>query len=76
MILIISCIFSFKINKVNLFPSLTARFPLIFLSDLFIIFETKLLANPGKLSLVKGIARSVSAFLPKLPNQQPKDPPY
>ena len=28
-----------------------------------------------KLSLVKGIATFVSGFLPKLPNQETKDPP-
>ena len=44
-------------NKVNPFPVLTAPFPLIFLSNLFIAFEAKLLTNPGKLSLAKGIAR-------------------
>ena len=63
-----SSTFSFKINKVN-------PFPLIFLSNLFIALKVKLLTNPGKLSLAKGIAISFSAFFPKLPNQQPKDPP-
>ena len=43
-------------------PALTAPFPLIFLWNLFISFEAKLLTNPGKLSLAKGIARSVSVF--------------
>ena len=71
----IAFICSFKINKVNLFPALTAPFSLIFLSNLFIAFEVKLLTNPGKLSLAKGIAILVSAFFPKLPNQEPKDPP-
>ena len=75
MILIISFISSFEINKVNPFPAPTALFPLIFLSNLFIAFEVKLLTNPGKLSLAKGIAIFVSAFFPKLPNQEPKDPP-
>ena len=75
MILIISFIFSFEINKVNLFPALTAPFPFIFLSNLFITFEVKLLANPCKFSLAKRIARFVSAFFPKLLNQEPKDPP-
>ena len=64
----ISSTSSFKINKVN-------PFPLIFLSNLFIALKVKLLTNPGKLSLAKGIAISFSAFFPKLPNQQPKDPP-
>ena len=50
MILIISCISAFEINKVNPFPALTAPFPLILLSNLFIAFEAKLLTNPGKLS--------------------------
>ena len=54
MILIISFISSFKINKVN--PALAAPFPLIFLSNLFIAFEVKLLTNPGELSLGKGTA--------------------
>ena len=55
MILIISFISSFEVNKVNPFPALTAPFRLIFLSSLFIAFEDKLLTNPGKLSLAKGI---------------------
>ena len=75
MILTISFISLFEINKINRFPTLTATFPLIFLSNLFIAFEVKLLTNPGKLSLAKGIAILVSAFFPKLPNQEPKDPP-
>ena len=62
----------FKI-KVNLFPALTAPFSLIFLSNLFIAFEIKLLTNPGNSSLAKGIAMFVSALFPKLPNQEPKD---
>ena len=62
MILIISFIFPFKINRVNPFPALTALFPLIFLSNLFLAFEAKLLANPGKLSLAKGTATFVRAF--------------
>ena len=76
MILIISFISSFKINKVNPFPALTATFPFIFLSNLFIAFEFKLLTNPGKLSLAKVLVLLfVSAFFPKLPNQELKDPP-
>ena len=63
---------SFEINKVNSFLAVTAPFPLIFLSNLF---KAKLLTNPGQLSLAKGIATIVSAFLPKLPNQEPKDLP-
>ena len=50
-ILIILIIYSFEVNKVNLFPALTTPFPLIFLSNLFIAFEVKLLTYPGKLSL-------------------------
>ena len=75
MTLIISFISSFDINKVNLFPVLTAPFQLIFFSNLFIAFEVKFLTNPGKLSLAKGIVMFVIAFFPKLPNQDPKDPP-
>ena len=73
-ILIISFISLFKINKVNPFPALTAPFPLTFLSNLFYAFESKLPTNPGKLSLAKEIAMFVCAFVPKLPNQEPKDP--
>ena len=62
-------------NKTNPFSALTAPFPLTFLSNLFNAFEIKWLANPGKLSLAKGIAIFVGAFFPKLPNQEPKDPP-
>ena len=61
-IFIISFISSFEINKVNPFPALTAPFPLIFLSNLVIALEVKLLTNPGKLSLAKGIAIFVSAL--------------
>ena len=61
-------------KKVNPFPDLTAPFPLIFLSNLFIAFEVKLLTYPGKLSLAKGIATFVCSFLPKLANQEAKDP--
>ena len=64
-----------RLNKVNPFPALTAPFPLIILSNLFIAFEVRLLTNPGKLSLAKGIPICVSGFFPKLPNQEPKDPP-
>ena len=53
---------SFEINKVNPFPALTAPFPLIFLSNLFIAFEVKLANNPGKLSLTEGIVIFVGAF--------------
>ena len=67
-IFIISSIPSFKINKVNPFPTLTAPFPVIFLSNLFIVLEFELLTNPGKFSLPKGIAIFVSAFFPNLPN--------
>ena len=74
MILIISFKSPFKVNEVNSFPALTVLFSLIFLSNLFILFEIILLTNPGKLSLVIGIARSVINFLPKLPRQKPRDP--
>ena len=62
-------------NKANPYPALTALFPLIFLSNLFIVFEVKLFTNPGKLSLAKGIAIFVSSFFPKFPKLEPKDPP-
>ena len=61
-------------SKVNPFPALTSPFPLIFLSNLFIAFEVKLLTYPGKLSVAKGIATLVSAFFSKFPNHEPKDP--
>ena len=64
MILKISFISSFEINKVNFFPALEAPFLLIFLSNLFIVFEVKLLTTPGKFSLAKGIPIFVSAFFP------------
>ena len=66
MVLIISFISAFKINKVRPFLALTSTFPLIFLSSLFIAYEVKLLTNLSKLSLAKGIAMLVSAFFPKL----------
>ena len=74
-ILIISFISSFQINKVNHFPALTALFPLLIFGNLFIAFEAKLLTNPGKLSLVKGITIFVSAFFSQLPTQELKDSP-
>ena len=75
MIFVISFKSSFEINKVNPFPALTATFALIFLPNLFIVFQIKMLSNPGNLSLVKEIAIFVRAFFFKLPNQEPKDPP-
>ena len=75
MIATVSSLSLFEINKVNSFLALTAPFPLLFLSNLFIAFEAKLLTYPSKLSLAKGIARSVINFLPKLSSQEPKDPP-
>ena len=62
MIFIISFISSFEINKVNPFPALTAPFSLIFPSNLFTALVDKLLTNPDKLSLAKGIARPVITF--------------
>ena len=76
LILIISFRSSVKINKVNPFPAPTPPFPLIFLLNLFIAWETKLLTNPGELSITKGTAKFVSAFLPKLPSQESNDPHY
>ena len=75
MILIISFVSSFKTNKVNPFPALSAPFSLLFLSNFIIVFEDKLLINYGKLSLAKQIARSVFTFLPKLPNMLWRNPP-
>ena len=49
-------------NKVNPFLALTAPFPVIFLSNLFIEFEDILLTYPGKLSLAQGVATFFSAF--------------
>ena len=65
---------SFEINKINPLHALITPFPLIFLSNLLIAFEAKLLTNPGKFSLTKVIAIFVSVFFPKLPNQEPTDP--
>ena len=48
--------------KVNPFPALTAPFPLIFLSHLFIVFEVILLTNSGKLSPAKGTATFLVLF--------------
>ena len=50
-------------------------FPLALFLNLFITFEVKLLTDPGKLSLARGIAIFVSVFFPKLSNQEPNDPP-
>ena len=66
---------SFEIKKTKPFAALTAPFPLYFLSNSFIAFEAKLLTNPGKLSLPKGIARSVITFSPKLFNLLQRNPP-
>ena len=44
---------SFEIYKVNPLPALTAPFPLILRSNLFIAFKAKLFTTPGKLSLAK-----------------------
>ena len=74
MILIISFISSFKMNKVNPFSALAAPFPLTFISNFFIAFQVIFLTNPGKLSLAKGSGTFVGDFWPKLPNQEPKDP--
>ena len=56
MILIISFNSSFETTKWNYFPAFSAPFPLILISNLFITFVAKLLANPGELSLPKEIA--------------------
>ena len=62
MILIISFISSFKMNKVNPFPVLVAFFQLTFLWNLSKIDEVSLFANLGKTSLAKGTARSNKPF--------------
>ena len=62
MILTISFIPSFEINKVNPFSALKAPFPLIFFSNLFIPFEVKFFTNHSKLSLAKGIPIFVTCF--------------
>ena len=61
-------------NKVNPVPAPTARFPLVFLLNLFIAFEVKLLTNPSKLSLAKGIATCASAYFLISANQELRDP--
>ena len=54
---------SFGINKVNYFLLSQVLLHLrIFISNLFISFEVKLLSNPGKLSITKGIATFDSDF--------------
>ena len=60
---LISFISSFEIDKANPFSALTPSFPRIFLSNLFIALEFKLVTNPGKLSLTKGIATFVSDYI-------------
>ena len=65
----ISFIFLSNINELNPFSALTASFALTYLSNLFIALKVKLLTNPGKLSLAKGIAIFGSASFPKLPKQ-------
>ena len=63
-----------KINKVNRFFSLGAPVLLVFLSNLFIAFESKLLTNLGKLSIAKRIAKFVSLFkLPKILHRNQTD---
>ena len=49
-------------NTINPFPALTAPFALIFLSNVFIALEVKLLSNPGKWSPAKVSAIFVSVF--------------
>ena len=64
-------------NKVNPFLSLIAPFLLIFLSNVSIVDEVALDANLDQTSLVKGTARSHSAFLSRLliilPNVMPRN---
>ena len=61
-------------NEINTFRAPTVLFPLIFLANLFIAFDAKLLTNRGNLSLCKRKATFVSAFSPTLTNQESKDP--
>ena len=61
MILIISPISSFEMDKVNPFPAVTGPGLLVFLSDLSNTDQVVLVTNLGKTSLVEGAARSVSA---------------
>ena len=59
----------------NPFPALTVPTPLtpivpypqLFLLNLYNIEEVALIANLGKTSLTKGIARSIDDFWPELP---------
>ena len=55
---------------------MTPSLPRIFLSNLFIALEFKLVTNPGKLYLTKGIATFPSAFFPKSAKHEPKDSPH
>ena len=71
MILIISFISSFKKYKVNPFPVLK----LLYFFKTSYCNEVILITNPGKLFLAKGIPTFTRDFLPKLPNQGPKDLP-
>ena len=63
-------------DKVNPFPALTAPYPLILLSNLFIAFKTAfeaiLLYNLGNLAIVKGTPYFNISILPNLSNQRPK----
>ena len=52
-------------DTVNPSPALTAPFPLIFLSNLFVAPKVKLLTNPDKLSLAKGLTIIVCPFFLK-----------
>ena len=62
-------------NKVTPFLAITASFALTFLSSSFIAFEDKLLRNAKKIISSQRNSKFVSAFLPKLANQESKDPP-
>ena len=69
-IFIISFISSFEVNKVNSFPALTTPFPLSNTD------EFTLVANLGKTSVAKEMARSNNTFLPKLANFLPRNLPH
>ena len=60
-------------DKIKFFSWCHSFFFTLFFSNLFIAFDVKLITNPVKLSLGKGIAAFVSAFLSKLANEEPKD---
>ena len=65
MILVVSSISSFEMNKVNPVSALTAHHLLIFLSTFSVTEEGALVANLDKTFLTKRTVRSISDFLHK-----------